>query len=148
MAMKINKRLIKRLAVTACVAVPALFVLAPFPGMGMIYSIVDPLRGHPHRPHGTQPNNFVGMWMQEEPEMYGFRASAFILESDSQVADGPGMSFRRWHVDKGSFFVDHMSRCGNCFAGNQTGRYDYEFDGDDRMKLTHVKGSYDLRYKG
>lgn len=144
-----KKRKIVRTVVTIVITLPILwFILMPFPGMGLIFAIIDPLRGHPHGPHGTQPEKFVGMWIQEEPEMYGFRSSAFILMDNSRVADGPGMSFRHWHVDNDRFFVDYMSRCGNCYAGNQTGEYEYEFDGSDRMKITHVEGTFNLRYKG
>ncbi len=144
-----KKRSYKPAVITGIIAFPFLwFILAPFPGLGLIYSITDPLRGHPHGPHGKQPEEFVGMWMQEEPEEFGFRASAFFLMGDSTVADGPGMSFENWHVKKGTFYVDYMSRCGNGYAGNQTGKYEYEFDGADRMKLTHVIGTYDMDYSG
>ena len=144
-----KKRFYKKVVITAVVAVPLLwFILAPFPGMAMIYSITDPLRGHPHRPHGNQPGEFVGMWMQEEPEEYGFRATAFILLGDSNVANGGGMSSLRWHVEGDTFFGDYMSRCGNCYAGNLTGKYEYEFDGPDRLKLTHVDETFNLKYSG
>lgn len=142
------KRSVKRALIGICLVFPVIAVLAPFPGCGLIYSITDPLRGHPHRAHGTQPEKFLGMWMQENPVEYGFRAASFILLDDSNIADGPGMSFRRWHVEGDTFYGDYMSRCGNCYAGNRTAEYRYEFDSPDRMRLAHIEGTYNLRYSG
>ncbi|HXH60755.1 MAG TPA: hypothetical protein VNI20_05295, partial [Fimbriimonadaceae bacterium] len=50
-----------RLFLVALVSIVLLYFLAPWPGLGMIYSITDPLRGHPDSRHGTQPSKFVGL---------------------------------------------------------------------------------------
>lgn len=143
-----RERFLKRAAVTSVIAVPFLwFVLAPWPGLGLIYSITDPLHGHPSRAHGTQPAEFVGMWMQEEPEQYRMRSSAFILMPSSDVADMPVMAYRRWHFDDGLLNIDQWSRCGNCYMGVINGKFRVAFDGGDRMKLTYV-GGYDHDYSG
>lgn len=143
-----RERFLKRAAVTSVIAVPFLwYFLAPWPGLGLIYSITDPLHGHPSGAHGTQPAEFVGMWLQEEPEQYRMRSSAFVLMPSSDVADMPGMSYRRWHFDDGLLNIDQWSRCGNCYMGVINGKFRVEFDGSDRMKLSHVDG-HDHDYEG
>ena len=43
------------------------FVFGPFPfGMGLYYPIRDDLRGHPQGHHGTQPSEFVGLWVRDK----------------------------------------------------------------------------------
>lgn len=141
-------RFLKRTAIVSIVAAPFLwFVLAPFPGLGLIYSITDPLRGHPHSKHGTQPTKFVGLWVQEVTKEFGSKEKAFFLMDNWDVADIPSTSQRTWHYDDGRLVIDSVSGCGNCYSGIVTGEYTVTFDGADRMELTHVDG-HDHHYFG
>ena len=140
-----RKRLIKRAAVTSVIAVPLLwFVFAPFPGLGMIYSITDPLRGHPHSKHGTQPSGFVGLWVKENPVEFGLISNAIALLADGHIGQHTGTSRYTWHFDESLFSLDKVSGCGNCFRGVVTSEFIVEFDGKDRMKLTPAS-SYSQR---
>lgn len=125
------------------------FVLAPFPlGMGMIYPITDTLRGHPQSPHGTQPKNLVGFWMREESKKYDFLGTAFYLMPDGRFAGNGGMTSRRWHFDDDVLFVDAVSRCGNCFAGNVTSTHSIKFDGPDRLHIVKKDGNVERGIAG
>lgn len=122
------------------VGVPLLsFALAPFPlGCGMIYPIGDTLRGHPQGTHGTQPQNFVGLWIREETVMYDFLGQAFYLMPDGRVAGMMGMTETRWHFDDDCLFTDSVSHCGNCYQGNVTDVHTIEFAGADQMIVTNM----------
>ena len=121
------------------IGVPLLcFALAPFPvGCGMIYPIRDTLRGHPQGTHGTQPPNFVGLWIREETVMYDFFGQAFYLMPSGRLAGMTGMTETRWHFDDNCLFVDAVSRCGNCYQGNVTDKHTVKFVGADRMIVTN-----------
>lgn len=121
------------------VGVPLLcFALAPFPlGCGMIYPISDTLRGHPQGPHGAQPQNFVGLWIRDEAVMYDFLGQAFYLMPDGRFAGMGGMTERRWHFDDNCFFIDSVSRCGNCYQGNVTDEHTIRFIGADQLFVTN-----------
>lgn len=112
------------------------FLLAPFLGAAMIYTITDAMRGHPHTDHGTRPPEFVGMWIQEQPVQNAYREWAFFLMEDSTVANLGGTSKENWHYDDGRLSIDRVSRCGNCYSGIMTTDFLVEFDGLDRMRLT------------
>lgn len=117
------------------------FVLAPFPlGMGMIYGITDTLRGHPQSAHGTMPKNLVGFWMREESDKPFAHPPAFYLMPDGRLAGIGGMTSRRWHFDDKTLFVDAVSHCGNCYAGNVTSAHSISFDGPDRMLIVQKNG--------
>ena len=134
-----RKRFLKRAVVTSVIAVPLLWlVLAPFPGLGMIFLITDALRGHPHSKHGTQPSKFVGFWVREQPVEFGFSSEAFFLMQDSTVATTPGLARRSWHFDSDVLSLDYVSLCGNCYAGVRTSDFTVQFDGPDRLQLTPV----------
>jgi hypothetical protein len=122
------------------IGVPLLcFALAPFPfGFGMIYAITDSLRGHPIRPHGSQPQNFVGLWVREESVMFDFVGQAFYLLPDGRFAATGGMTQRRWHFDNNRLFIDSVSRCGNCYRGNVTTYYSVQFVGTDQLIVTNL----------
>jgi hypothetical protein len=140
-----RERFLKRAAVTSVIAVPLLwFVLAPFPGLGLIYSITDPLRGHPHSKHGTQPSEYVGLWVKENPVEFGFISNAISLLADGHIGQQTGTSRLSWHFDDSLFSLDRVSGCGNCYRGVLTSDFKVEFDGKDRIKLTPVE-SYSLR---
>ena len=114
------------------------FALAPFPlGCGMIYPIGDTLRGHPQGAHGSQPQNFVGLWIREETVMYDFLGQAFYLMPDGRFAGMGGMTQRRWHFDDNRLFIDSVSRCGNCYRGNVTTEHDIKFVDADQMIVTN-----------
>lgn len=115
------------------------FALGPFPGLGMIYRITDSLRGHPQGPHGTQPARFTGLWVRDESVLYDFLGQAFYLMPDGRFAGMRGMTERRWHFDANRLFIDAVSRCGNCYAGNVTTELKIVFKGDDEM--TVIDGS-------
>jgi len=121
------------------VGVPLLsFALAPFPlGCGMIYPIRDTLRGHPQGTHGTQPQNFVGLWIREETVIYDFLGQAFYLMPDGRIAGMMGMTETRWHFDDDCLFTDSVSHCGNCYQGNVTDVHTIEFVGADQMIVTN-----------
>jgi len=114
------------------------YALAPFPlGCGMIYPIRDTLRGHPERPHGTQPQNLVGLWIRDEPVMYDFLGQSFYLMPDGKFAGMSGMTVRRWHFDDSRLFIDSVSRCGNCYQGNVTTDHTIRFVGADYLFVTN-----------
>jgi len=111
-------------------------LLAPFPlGCGMIYPIADKLRGHPQGRHGSQPQQFVGLWIREEVIEYDFLGQAFYLMPDGMFAGMPGMTLRRWHFDDERLCIDAVSRCGNCYQGNVTTELSVRFVGSDQMIL-------------
>jgi hypothetical protein len=114
------------------------FALAPFPlGLGMIYPIRDHLRGHPEGPHGTQPRNFVGLWIREESVKYDFLGQAFYLMPDGRFAGMPGMTKRRWHFDDDCLYIDSVSLCGNCYQGNVTSEHTIKFIAADHLLVTN-----------
>lgn len=114
------------------------FALAPFPiGCGMIYPISDNLRGHPQKPHGAQPQHFVGLWIREESVMYDFLGQAFYLMPDGRFAGMQGMTVRRWHFDDECLFIDSVSRCVNCYQGNVTTEHTTKFNGADQLYITN-----------
>jgi len=114
--------------------VPLFFALAPFPfGLGLIYPVRDTLRGHPQGPHGSQPQEFVGLWVRDESVMYDFIGQAFYLMPDGRFAGMPGMTLRRWHFDANCLFVDSVSQCGNCYQGNVTSEHTIKFVGLDQL---------------
>ncbi|QYK54333.1 MAG: hypothetical protein KF824_05395 [Fimbriimonadaceae bacterium] len=113
------------------------FVFAPFPfGMGMIYPIKDSLRGHPEGAHGTQPSNFVGLWIRDESIMFDFVGEVFYLMPDGRFAGKMGMTSRSWHFDDNTLYVDSVSRCGNCYSGNVTTSFNTQFVGTNELLIT------------
>lgn len=137
---------------TFFIGVPLLCVgFGPFPyGCGLGYPILDRLRGHPDEPHGTQPPSFVGLWVHDQPIPFDFQGQAFYLLPDGRVAGMQGMTVRRWHFDKDRFFVDSVSRCGNCYRGNVTAEYNVAFKGPSEIFVTNrdvsvtrgIRGTY------
>jgi hypothetical protein len=115
--------------------------LAPFPGMGLIYAITDPLRGHPLGRHGNQPEQFVGLWVRDRSVMYDFVGQAFCLLPDGRLAGMTGMTERRWHFDNDRLFIDAVSHCGNCFRGNVTTECKAKFVSADQMVVTNTDES-------
>jgi len=105
--------------------------------MGMIYPIKDSLRGHPQKPHGTQPPKFVGFWIREETVMFDFVGEAFYLMPDGTFAGRSGMTSRHWHFDNNRLFVDSISRCGNCDRGNVTTEYTVNFVDSEQLLITN-----------
>lgn len=128
---------------TFFIGVPLLCIgFGPFPyGCGLAYPIMDNLRGHPDRPHGNQPRQFVGLWVRDESVIFDFQGQAFYLLPDGRVAGMQGMTVRRWHVDKDRFFVDSVSRCGNCYRGNVTAEYNVAFKGPSEMVVKNRDAS-------
>jgi hypothetical protein len=125
--------------VVAVVATPCLwFILAPFPGMGLVYSITDPLRGHPNRPHGSHSAALLGLWVKDGPIDFGYFANALALSPNGKFSRTTGMSRYSWHNDDSRLYLDYVSGCGNCYAGVVTREYRIEFDGSDRIRLTPV----------
>lgn len=120
----------------AIIGVPCLwFVLAPFPGMAMVYAITDPLRGHPNWEHGEHPSEFEGLWVNEKPVEFGFDQDVVSLAAGGKMP-GYGMTRRKWHSEKGTLYIDGVSGCGNCYCGVMTQTLTVEFDGPDRMRLS------------
>jgi hypothetical protein len=122
------------------VGVPLLwFVLAPFSlfGCGMIYPIMDTLRGHPQGAHGSHPQKFAGLWIRDEYVEFDFLGQAFYLLPEGRFAGMMGMTERRWHFDDNCLFIDAVSRCGNCYAGNVTTEHTIRFDGADQLLVTN-----------
>ncbi len=127
------------------IGVPCLlFVLAPFPGMAMIYAITDPLRGHPSWEHGEHPAEFEGLWVNEEPVDFGFDHNVISFSPGGQMPNY-GMTRRKWHADRETLYIDGVSGCGNCYRGVRTQTLEVEFDGADRMRLTRREPSRDDR---
>lgn len=124
------------------VGVPLLwFALAPFSlfGCGMIYPIVDTLRGHPEGAHGSHPPKFAGLWIRDESIEFDFVGQAFYLLPDGRFAGMTGMTERRWHFDDGRLFIDSVSRCGNCYQGNLTAEHTVRFEGADVLFVTNAR---------
>lgn len=115
------------------------FILAPFSlfGCGMIYPIVDTLRGHPEGPHGTHPARFAGMWIRDKVIEYDFLGQAFYLMPSGRLAGMMGLTERRWHFDDDRLYVDAVSRCGNGYQGNVTTTYKVKFVGDDQIVVAN-----------
>lgn len=105
-------------------------VISPY-----FYAIRDQLRGHPQGAHGTHPQNFVGLWVREETVMYDYRGQAFYLMPDGRIAGTQGMTFRRWHFDNNTFFLDSWPGCGNAFRGVETTERTAEFSGPDVLLI-------------
>ncbi len=105
------------------------------------FSIRDQLRGHPQGAHGTHPQKFVGLWVREETVMYDFTGQAFYLMPDGKIAGTQGMTFRRWHFDNNTLFLDSWSGCGNCYHGVQTTERTAEFSGPDALLITDKTGA-------
>ncbi len=142
------KRIAKSVVVSGF-ALPLLwFLLAPFPGMALIYSITDPLRGHPESKHGTNPKSFIGLWVKEEPVEFGFTSNSLAFVEDGSFARRSGTSRRSWHYDDSRLSFDRVSGCGNCYRGVVTSDFSVEFEGNDRMKLTQVANGYERDVKG
>lgn len=102
----------------------------------MIYHISDFFRGHPQGYHGTQPARFVGLWVRDESVIYDFLGQAFYLMPDGRFAGMRGMTERRWHFDADRLFIDAVSRCGNCYAGNVTTELKVELKGEHEISVT------------
>ncbi len=105
------------------------------------YAIRDQLRGHPQGAHGTHPQKFVGLWVREETVMYDYRGQAFYLMPDGKIAGTQGMTFRRWHFDNNTFFLDSWPGCGNAFRGVETTERTAEFSGPDTLLITDKTGA-------
>lgn len=110
-------------------------ILTPFPGLGTIFPIRDALRGHPHGTHGTQPSEFVGLWIPVGPSNDESVKQAFYLTSHGRVGGRSGMTSRRWHFDNKTFFIDAVSLCGNCYQGNVTCRFFTRFLGSNEVEM-------------
>ncbi len=134
-----RRRWVQRGKIFAVVGLPTLLVLAFFSLFGLgpfVYPITDALRGHPHGRHGTQPLKFIGLWVRDETVEYDSFGQAFYLTSDGRFAGSMGMTERRWHFDKGHFYVDSISHCGNCNHGNITTEASVTFTDADHMTLS------------
>ena len=111
--------------------------LGPIPvGLVFYYPIRDKLRGHPQGHHGTQPPQFVGLWVRDKVEEFDFIGQAFYLMPNGRFGQMTGMTERRWHFDKNRFFVDAVSRCGNCYQGNITSEFTAKFLSPDQLVIT------------
>ncbi|MEQ1932537.1 MAG: hypothetical protein ABL962_01470 [Fimbriimonadaceae bacterium] len=114
--------------------VPVLgFALAPLPGLGLVFPIRDMAFGHPQWAHGSQPPKFVGLWVRDELVKHDFRGKAFYLLPDGRVAGMAGMTRRHWHFDNNTLFIDSVSMCGNCYAGNYTEAHTITFKSADEL---------------
>lgn len=114
------------------------FVFGPLPfplSLGFYYPIRDHLRGHPDGRHGTLPDRFVGLWVRDTTIEFDTLGQAFYLMPGGRFAGMPGMTVRRWHFDRNTFFVDSVSRCGNCYQGNVTSEASASFSDPDHMIL-------------
>lgn len=85
--------------------------------------------------HGTLPDRFVGLWVRDTKIEFDTLGQAFYLMPDGRFAGMPGMTVRRWHFDGNTFFVDSVSRCGNCYQGNVTSEASATFSDPDHMIL-------------
>ena len=73
--------------------------------------------------------------------MYDYTGQAFFLMTDGKIAGTQGMTFRRWHFDNNTLFLDSWSGCGNCYHGVQTTERTAEFSGPDALLITDKTGA-------
>ena len=55
---------------------------------------------------------------------------------DGKITGTQGMTFRRWHFDNNTFFLDSWPGCGNAFRGVETTERTAEFSGPDALLIS------------